>query len=88
MSGKNKGSLSMMFNWKAGRSGIFKNILSKIQRLPDNNMRYLEQYMENLRSDKEGYFHVLVLYRLFHKRNREHLPRVPMRYRNTRESLY
>ena len=27
--------------------------------------------MENLRFDKEGYFHVLVFYELFYKRNRK-----------------
>ena len=30
--------------------------------------------MENLRFDKEGYFHVLVFYGLFYKRNRKHFP--------------
>ena len=45
--------------------------------------------MENLRFDKEGYFHVLVFYGLFYKRNfkRNIFPRVPIRYRNTRGSL-
>ena len=43
--------------------------------------------MENLRFDKEGYFHVLVCYGLFYKENRKHFPRVPIRYRNTRGSL-
>ena len=34
--------------------------------------------MENLRFDKEGYFHVLVFYGLFYERNREHpLPVFP-----------
>ena len=28
--------------------------------------------MENLRFDKEGYFHVLVFYGLFYERNRKH----------------
>ena len=28
---------------------------------------------ENLRFDKEGYFHVLAFYGLFYKRNRKHL---------------
>ena len=36
--------------------------------------------IENLRSDKEGYFYVLVIYRLFIKRNRKHFPRVPIQY--------
>ena len=43
--------------------------------------------MENLRFDKEDYFHVLVFHGLFYKINRKHLPRVPIRYRNTRGSL-
>ena len=43
--------------------------------------------MENLRSDKEGYFHFLVFYRLVYKRNRKHFFRVPIRFRNTRERL-
>ena len=44
--------------------------------------------MENLRFGKEGYFHVLVFYGLFYKRNRKHSPpRVPTRYKNTRGSL-
>ena len=45
--------------------------------------------MENLRFDKEGYFHVLVFYGLFYKRNfkRNIFSRVPIRYRNTRGSL-
>ena len=34
--------------------------------------------MENLRFDKEEYFHVLVFYRLFYKRNRKHFFRVPI----------
>ena len=29
--------------------------------------------MENLRFDKEDYFHVLVFYGLFYKRNRKHV---------------
>ena len=32
--------------------------------------------MDNLRFDKEGYFHVLVFYGLFYKRNWKHLPPV------------
>ena len=44
--------------------------------------------MENLRFAKEGYLQVLVFYGLFYKGNRKHFsPRVPIRYRNTRESL-
>ena len=44
--------------------------------------------MENLCFGKEDYFHVLVfLYRLFYKRNRKHIFRAPIRYRNTRGSL-
>ena len=42
---------------------------------------------EKLRFDNEGYFHVLVFYGLFYKRNRKHFPRVLIRYRNTRGSL-
>ena len=44
--------------------------------------------MENLRFE-EDYFRVLVFYGLFYKRNRKHSPppRVPIRDRNTRESL-
>ena len=34
--------------------------------------------MENLRFDKDGYFHVLVFYGLFYKRNRKHFPSVPI----------
>ena len=49
--------------------------------------------MENLcfdkesRFDKEGYFHVLVFYGLFYKRNKKYFPHVLIRYRNTGESL-
>ena len=40
--------------------------------------RYIPIYailnsMENLRFDKKGYFHVLVFYGLFYKRNRKHV---------------
>ena len=42
---------------------------------------------DNLRFDKEGYFHVLVFYGLFYKSNRKHFFCVPIRYRKTRESL-
>ena len=34
--------------------------------------------MENLRFDKEGYFHVLVFNGLFYKRNRKFFSRVPI----------
>ena len=43
--------------------------------------------MENLHFDKEGYFHVLVFYGLFYKRNRKHFFPCSIRYRNTRGSL-
>ena len=43
--------------------------------------------MENLRFDKEDYFHVLVFYVLFYKRNKKHVFGLPIRYRNTRERL-
>ena len=43
--------------------------------------------MENLRFEKEGYFHVLVFYGLFYERNRTHFSHVLTRYRNTRGSL-
>ena len=44
--------------------------------------------MENLRFDKEGFFHVLIFYGLFYKRNKKTVFfRVPIRYRNTRGSL-
>ena len=39
------------------------------------------------RQSKEGYFHVLVFYELFHKRKENISPRVPIHYRNTRGSL-
>ena len=44
---------------------------------------------ENLRFDKEGYFHVLVLYTGYFIKEIENIsPRVPpIRYRNTRGSL-
>ena len=44
--------------------------------------------MENLRFDKEGYFHVLVFYTGYFIKEIENIsPRVPIRYRNTRGSL-
>ena len=43
--------------------------------------------MENLRFDKKGYFYVLVFYWLWYERNRNNF-RVPIRYRNTRGSLW
>ena len=44
--------------------------------------------MENLRFDKEDYFHVLVFYTGYFIKETENIsPRVPLRYRNTRESL-
>ena len=43
--------------------------------------------MENLLSDKEDYFHVLVSTVYFTKEIENVFPRVPMRYRNTRGSL-
>ena len=46
--------------------------------------------MKNLRFDKEGYFHVLVFYGLFYKRNRKHFSCVTCkRYssRNTGRTL-
>ena len=45
--------------------------------------------MENLRFDKEGYFHVLVFYELFYKRNRKHFFPCShtVRYRNNRGSM-
>ena len=43
--------------------------------------------MENLRFDKEGYFHVLVFYGLFYRRNRKIFSSVSIRSRNTRGSL-
>ena len=44
--------------------------------------------MENLRFDKEDYFHVLVLYTGYFKNEIESISlRVHIRYRNTRESL-
>ena len=43
--------------------------------------------IENLHFDKEGYFPVLVFYALFYKRNRKHVFRIRIRYRNTRGSL-
>ena len=43
--------------------------------------------MENLRFDKEGYFHVLVFYTGYFIKEIENIPRVPRRYRNTRGSL-
>ena len=43
---------------------------------------------DNLRFDKEGYFHVLVFYGLFYKRNRKQFFLCShIRYRNTSESL-
>ena len=42
--------------------------------------------IENLRSDKEGCFHVLVFYWLFYKRNRKLFFRCS-RYRNTHGNL-
>ena len=48
---------------------------------------WTDNSMENLRLDKEDYFHVLVFYGLFYKRNRKHFPLLPIRYRNTRGSL-
>ena len=44
--------------------------------------------MENLRFDKEGYFHILVFYTGYFIKEIENIfPRVPIRYRNTRGSL-
>ena len=45
--------------------------------------------MENLRFDKEDYFHVLVFYTGYFIKEiyRKHFSRVPIRYRNTRGSL-
>ena len=44
--------------------------------------------MENLRFDKEGYFHVLVFYTGYFIKEIENIsPRVYIRYRNTRGSL-
>ena len=43
-----------------------------------NTIHAITNSMENLRFDKEGYFHVLVFYGLFYKRNRKHFPRVPI----------
>ena len=43
--------------------------------------------MENLRFGKEDYFHVLIFYALFYKIKRNISPRVPILYRNNRESL-
>ena len=44
--------------------------------------------MENLRFDKEGYFHVLVFYTGYFIKEIENIfSRVPIRYRNTRGSL-
>ena len=44
--------------------------------------------MENLRFDKEDYFHVLVFYTGYFIKEIENIsPRVPVRYRNTRESF-
>ena len=49
---------------------------------------FITNSMENLRFDKEGYFHVLVFYGLFYQSNRKHFFLVfPLRYRNTRGSL-
>ena len=44
--------------------------------------------MENLRFDKNGYFYVLVFYAGYFIKEIENVfPPVPIRYRNTRESL-
>ena len=44
--------------------------------------------MENLRFDKEGYFHVLVFYKGYFINEIENIsPLFPYRYRNTRGSL-
>ena len=65
--------------------------------LPENMERFAPVYaiayaimnsMENLRFDKESYFHVLFFYTGYFIKEIENIsPRVPIRYRNTRGSL-
>ena len=50
-------------------------------------MHHRIRHHQYLRFDKEDNFQVLVFYRLFYKINRQHFFRVPIRYRNIRESL-
>ena len=80
----------MSFDWL---KPYFYNYMENMERFTPMTPLYAIVYpilngADNLHFDKEGYFHILVFYGLFYKRNRKHFFfRVPIRYRNTRESL-
>ena len=52
--------------------------MENVERFTSYTVHGHEQYMDNLRSDKEGYFHVLVFYALFYKEIKNTFSRVPM----------
>ena len=62
-----------------GQEPCFYNCMKTVERFtPLYAIAYaILNSIENLRSDKEGYFYVLVFYRLFIKRNRKHSPVFP-----------
>ena len=68
-SGKN---IISELRWSSWKPDLFYSCMERSDAIMYAIAYAILNSMKNLRFDKEGYFHVLVFYGLFYKRNRKH----------------